>query len=412
MTLDLIEDALRDFGAGRPVVVLDDEGRENEGDLILAGAFATAETIGMMVRHGSGVICVALPGRTLDRLRIPPMIQHNEDPKGTAFTVSVDARHGVSTGISAADRAETIRVLTDPLSRPEDLNRPGHVFPLRGVPGGVLRRPGHTEASLDLAQLAGVSAAGVLCELVNDDGSVMRRPGLEAFARGHGLSIVSIADLIEYRWRSDVLVEQVAQTVLPTIYGDFRAIGYRSTVDGKEIDGIALVMGNCHVSTDVLVRIHSECLTGDVLASVRCDCGEQLGAAMRRIAAEGRGVLIYLRGHEGRGIGLVHKLQAYGLQDGGIDTVNANLELGLPVDARHYGIGAQILRELGVGPVRLLTNNPGKQTALTDLGVAVSAREPLQVPVRPTNLAYLRTKRDRLGHLLTDLDDQPPRSAR
>ncbi|MGW4848113.1 bifunctional 3,4-dihydroxy-2-butanone-4-phosphate synthase/GTP cyclohydrolase II [Nocardia brasiliensis] len=408
MALDPIEDAVEEFGDGRPLVVLDDEHRENEGDLILAGAFATAESIGMMVRHGSGVICVALPGETLDRLRIPPMVRDNEDPKATAFTVSVDARRGVSTGISAADRAETIRVLTDPLSGPEDLNRPGHIFPLRGVPGGVLRRPGHTEASLDFAQLAGVSAVGVLCELVNDDGSVMRRPGLVAFARAHGLSVVSIADLIQYRWRVDTLVERVAYTVLPTRYGDFRAIGYRSSIDGSEIDGIALLMGDPSTVTDALVRIHSECLTGDVLGSVRCDCGEQLDAALRRIAAAGRGVLIYLRGHEGRGIGLVHKLQAYGLQDLGVDTVNANLELGLPVDARHYGIGAQILRELGIGSVRLLTNNPDKQAALTELGVVVSAREPLQVPARPTNFAYLRTKRDRLGHLLSDLDGESP----
>lgn len=401
MTLSSIETAIAEVKAGRAVVVVDDEDRENEGDLIFAAELATPELVAFTVRHTSGYICAPLPESEADRLDLPPQWHTNQDRRGTAYTVTVDAREGVSTGISAADRAHTIRLLADPATRPSDLSRPGHVVPLRAKSGGVLRRPGHTEAAVDLATLAGLRPAGVLCELVNDDGTMMRLPQLKEFAAEHGLAIISIADLIEYRRRTERLVERIAGARLPTEFGVFTAVGYRATNDNTE--HIALVYGDIAEGRDVLVRVHSECLTGDVFASLRCDCGPQLQAALKRVADEGRGVVLYMRGHEGRGIGLLHKLQAYQLQDDGHDTVDANLELGLPADARDYGTGAQILYDLGVRTMRLLTNNPAKRAGLEGYGLAIVGREPLPIRPHPENLRYLQTKRDRMGHLL-DLD--------
>ncbi len=399
--LDTVERAIADLAAGRPVVVVDDEDRENEGDLVLAASKATPALLAFMVRHTSGVVCVPMLGRELDRLKLPPMTYVNEDRKGTAYSVSVDSRDGITTGISAADRAHTIRVLVDSATEPHELTRPGHVFPLRAAEGGVLRRPGHTEAAVDLARLAGLTPAGVIAEIVNDDGSMARLPELRAFVVEHGLALVSIADLITYRRRNESLIERVAETRLPTSYGEFRAVGYRSTVDPAE--HVALVRGNIGDGVDVLVRVHSECLTGDVLGSLRCDCGPQLAAAMRAVSDVGRGVVLYMRGHEGRGIGLMHKLAAYGLQDGGRDTVDANLDLGLPADARDYGLAAQILADLGVRTMRLLTNNPAKRAGLAGYGLEIVERVPLSVHPTPENLRYLRTKRDRMGHELPNL---------
>jgi 3,4-dihydroxy 2-butanone 4-phosphate synthase / GTP cyclohydrolase II len=397
-----IEQAIADIAAGRPVVVVDDADRENEGDLIFAAEMATPELVAFMVRHTSGFICAPLVAEDADRLDLPPMYHVNQDRRGTAYTVTVDARDGVTTGISAADRAHTIRLLAAPGTGPTDLARPGHVVPLRAKPGGVLRRPGHTEAAVDLARLAGLRPAGVLCELVNDDGTMMRLPELSLFAKEHGLALISIADLIAYRRHTERQVERVTQARLPTEFGPFTAYGYRSTVDGAE--QIALVCGDLGDGTDVLVRVHSECLTGDVFGSLRCDCGPQLQAALRRVAQEGRGVVLYLRGHEGRGIGLLAKLQAYSLQDQGSDTVDANLLLGLPADARDYGTGAQVLYDLGVRTMRLLTNNPDKRAGLEGYGLEVIGRVPLPVRPHPENVRYLRTKRDRMGHLLDGLD--------
>jgi 3,4-dihydroxy 2-butanone 4-phosphate synthase/GTP cyclohydrolase II len=337
-----------------------------------------------------------MEGDELDRLGLPPMTRVNEDRKGTAYAVTVDARDVLSTGISAVDRARTIKVLADSATEPHDLTRPGHVVPLRAAPGGVLRRAGHTEAAVDLARLAGLRPAGALCELVNDDGSMMRAPGCRAFADEHGLVMISIADLIAYRRRHEQQVERAAETVVPTPYGDFRALGYRDTLDG--VEHVAFVRGDLGDGVDVLVRVHSECVTGDVFGSLRCDCGPQLHAALRAVADEGRGVVLYMRGHEGRGIGLVHKLQAYQLQDGGADTVDANLELGLPADARDYGTGAQILVDLGIGSMRLLTNNPAKRAGLEGYGLEVLGRVALPVSATTQNLFYLQTKRDRMGH--------------
>lgn len=397
--LDTIDDAIAALAAGEPVIVVDDEDRENEGDLIFAAAKATPEITGFMIRHTSGYICVAMTAEMLDRLHLPPMTAVNEDRKGTAYAVSVDARDVISTGISATDRALTIRVLADSATDASDLTRPGHVMPLRAVAGGVLRRPGHTEATVDLVRFAGFSPAGALCELVNDDGSMMRADQCRTFANTHGLVMVSIADLIRYRRQRESQVERVAEIKLPTSFGDFQAFGYRSVLDNHE--HLALVLGDVGDGEDILVRVHSECLTGDVFGSLRCDCGPQLQAAMRAIADEGRGVVLYVRGHEGRGIGLLHKLQAYQLQEAGRDTVDANLELGLPADARDYGTGAQILADLGVRGMRLLTNNPAKRAGLEGYGIRMTARVPLVVTPNDHNVAYLQTKADRMGHAFT-----------
>ncbi|MGA8256789.1 MAG: bifunctional 3,4-dihydroxy-2-butanone-4-phosphate synthase/GTP cyclohydrolase II [Nocardioides sp.] len=409
--LDTVDQAIADIAAGKAVVVVDDEGRENEGDLIFAASKATPELMAFTIRHSSGVICVPMPGAMLDRLEIPLMTPHNKDAYRTAYTISVDARDGVSTGISAADRAHTARVLADSATEPWEITRPGHVFPLRFREGGVLARRGHTEAAVDLARLAGLTPAGVLVEVVNDDGTMKRAPELRAFADEHGLSMISIEDLVRWRRRNENLVERVAETRLPTRHGDFTAYGYRMSVDNSE--HIALVYGEAGLDSlagpdPVLTRVHSECLTGDVFGSSRCDCGPQLDEAMERIVAEGRGVIVYLRGHEGRGIGLVAKLQAYQLQDGGRDTVDANLDLGLPADARHYGAATQVLKDLKVESVRLLTNNPDKVQNLEDYGVPVAERVPLTPHPNDHNLAYLLTKRDRMGHQLPDLGHEIP----
>ncbi|AEV87336.1 3,4-dihydroxy-2-butanone 4-phosphate synthase [Actinoplanes sp. SE50] len=397
-----IERAIAEIRAGRPVIVVDDEDRENEGDLIFAAEHATPELVAFMVRYTSGYICVAITESDADRLELPPMYHTNQDKKGTAYAVAVDARHGVSTGISAADRARTISLLGAASTEPSDLSRPGHVVPLRAKAGGVLRRPGHTEASIDLAVLAGCTPAGALCEMVNDDGTMQRMPDLEKFAAEHDLVLVTIADLVAYlRERADRKIERVVETVLPTEHGVFTAVGYRTQADNGE--HVALVYGDLSDGEDVLVRVHSECLTGDVFGSRRCDCGPQLDAALERVAAAGRGVVLYMRGHEGRGIGLLHKLQAYQLQDRGFDTVDANLELGLPADARDYGTGAQILCDLGVRSMRLLTNNPAKRAGLEGYGLRVIGREELPVRLHPENVRYLRTKRDRMGHLFEAL---------
>ncbi|MEY9840956.1 bifunctional 3,4-dihydroxy-2-butanone-4-phosphate synthase/GTP cyclohydrolase II [Streptacidiphilus sp. EB103A] len=409
LTLDSVEFAIKEIAAGRPVVVVDDEDRENEGDIVFAASAATPEVMAFTVRYSSGVVCVPMTGDELDRLHLPPMTAVNEDRKGTAYAVSVDARDGVSTGISAADRARTVRLLASAGTGPGDLTRPGHVFPLRAKDGGVLERPGHTEAAVDLARLAGLPPAGGIAEVVNDDGTMARLPELVAFARRHGLAIISIEDLIAYRRRTEArmiegMVTRDSVTALPTVHGAFTALGYRSEPDG--IEHIALVAGGLGADgrlidgEDVLVRVHSECLTGDVFGSQRCDCGPQLNAALDRISAEGRGVLIYLRGHEGRGIGLLPKLRAYQLQEAGRDTVDANLDLGLPADARDYAAAARMLEDLGVRSLRLLTNNPEKHTALEGFGLSVSGRESVAVQAGEHNLRYLTTKRDRMGHEL------------
>jgi 3,4-dihydroxy 2-butanone 4-phosphate synthase/GTP cyclohydrolase II len=399
--LNDVERAIADIAAGKAVIVVDDEDRENEGDLIFAAEHATPELVAFMRRYTSGYICAPLTEEEADRLELPPMFHTNQDRRGTAYAVTVDAREGVSTGISAADRAHTIRLLASAGTQPADLSRPGHVVPLRAKSGGVLRRPGHTEAAIDLAVLAGLRPAGVLCEMVNDDGTMMRLPDLEKFAVEHDLALIGIADLIAYRRRTERQVEKVVETRLPTEHGTFTAVGYRALPDGAE--HVALVVGEIGDGDDVLVRVHSECLTGDVFASVRCDCGPQLDAALERVVAAGRGVVLYMRGHEGRGIGLLHKLQAYQLQDRGLDTVDANLELGLPADARDYGTGAQILYDLGVRSMRLLTNNPAKRAGLEGYGLTVTGREALPVRLHPENVRYLRTKRDRMGHLFEAL---------
>ncbi|MBP2472862.1 3,4-dihydroxy 2-butanone 4-phosphate synthase/GTP cyclohydrolase II [Crossiella equi] len=402
---DTIEAAIADIAAGRPVIVVDDEDRENEGDIIFAAEKATPELIAFTVRYTSGYICVPLPEADCDRLDLPPMYHTNQDARGTAYTVTVDAKHGVSTGISAADRAHTIRLLADAKSVAGDFNRPGHVVPLRAKEGGVLRRPGHTEAAVDLARLAGLRPAGVLCEVVSqkDDGDMARRDELEVFAAEHDLKLISIAGLIAYRRRFEKQVQRVAEARIPTAHGEFRAIGYDSLLDG--IEHVALVTGELGDGEDVLVRVHSECLTGDVFGSLRCDCGPQLDAALAAVAEEGRGVVLYMRGHEGRGIGLMHKLQAYQLQDAGADTVDANLALGQPADARDYGTGAQILSDLGVRSMRLLTNNPAKRVGLEGYGLSVLDRVAMPIRPNPENLRYLRTKRDRMGHELSDLEN-------
>ena len=394
--LDSIEDAILAIRDGKQVVVVDDEDRENEGDLIFAGAKSTPEAIGFMNRYTSGVICVPMEGQALDRLGLPPMTHINEDRKGTAYSVSVDARDGIETGISAADRSRTIRVLCDSATEPFELTRPGHVFPLRAMPGGVLRRPGHTEAAVDLARLAGLTPAGVIAEVVHDDGSMMRAPALREFADTHGLLMISIADLIAYRRKNESQIELVATAQLPTEFGVFDICGYQGILDG--LDHVAMRIGEIGDGHDVLVRVHSECLTGDALGSLRCDCGPQLKAAMRAVAQEGRGIVLYMRGHEGRGIGLLHKLRAYALQDTGSDTLQANLELGLPADSRDYGTGAQILVDMGVKSMRLLTNNPTKRAGLEGYGLTITEQVAIEIEPNDFNMAYLTAKRDAMGH--------------
>ncbi|MEU9205975.1 bifunctional 3,4-dihydroxy-2-butanone-4-phosphate synthase/GTP cyclohydrolase II [Streptomyces sp. NPDC048332] len=404
LSLDPVAQAIRDIAAGRPVVVVDDEDRENEGDLVIAAEKATPEIVAFMMSECRGLICAPMENDELERLELPQMVTHNTESMKTAFTVSVDASaaHGVSTGISAADRAATLRLLAGGTAGPGDFVRPGHVFPLRARSGGVLVRNGHTEAAVDLARLAGLRPAGAIVEIAGEDGVMLRLPQLVPFARKHGLTIISIEDLIAYRRTSEPTVRREAEVRLPTDFGAFTAFGYRSTVDG--VEHVALVHGDIGTGEDVLVRVHSECLTGDIFRSQRCDCGPQLQASMRRITEEGRGVVVYLRGHEGRGIGLLSKLRAYELQERGIDTLDANLELGLPADARDYAAGAQILKDLGVHSLRLMTNNPEKTAAVLRYGLAVTGREPMPVQAGEHNLRYLRTKRDRMGHDLPWLD--------
>jgi 3,4-dihydroxy 2-butanone 4-phosphate synthase/GTP cyclohydrolase II len=401
--LAAIEDAVAAIARGEIVVVVDDEDRENEGDLIMAAEFATPEKIAFFVKHTSGVICMPLTPERCDDLDLPLMVSHNTESHRTAFTVSVDFRHGTTTGISAADRARTIQALIEPGTGPGDLARPGHIFPLRYREGGVLNRAGHTEAAVDLARMAGLYPAGVLCEIVNEDGTMARVPDLEVFCDKHDLLMISIADLIRYRRQSEKLVRRVAEARIPTDWGDFSCYAYESLLDGET--HLAFVKGAVQGQDDVLVRVHSECLTGDVFGSLRCDCGTQLQSAMQKIDDEGLGVIVYLRGHEGRGIGIGHKLRAYGLQDKGRDTVDANLDLGLPVDSREYGIGAQILVDLGITTMRLMSNNPTKRGGLEGFGLEVVGRVPLETKPNPENINYLRTKRERMGHLLEGLDD-------
>ncbi|EMF21175.1 bifunctional 3,4-dihydroxy-2-butanone 4-phosphate synthase/GTP cyclohydrolase II protein [Streptomyces gancidicus BKS 13-15] len=404
LRLDPVEQAIADIAAGRPVVVVDDENRENEGDLIVAAEKVTEEIVAFMMTECRGMICAPMTGEELDRLGIPQMVAQNTESMRTAFTVTVDASaaHGVTTGISASDRATTLRLLAGGTAGPDDFVRPGHIFPLRARPGGVLERDGHTEAAVDLARLAGLRPAGAIVEIAGEDGRMLRLPELVPFARKHGLSIISIEDLIAYRRGSEPTVRREAEVRLPTAHGTFTAYGFRSTADG--VEHVALVHGDLGDGADVLVRMHSECLTGDVFGSQRCDCGPQLDASLDRIQQEGRGVVVYLRGHEGRGIGLMSKLRAYELQERGRDTLDANLELGLPADARDYAAGAQILADLGVRNVRLMTNNPDKSDALARHGIDVLRREPMPVTASEHNLRYLRTKRDRMGHDLPWLD--------
>ena len=404
--LDSVERAIADIAAGKAVVVVDDEDRENEGDIIFAAELATPELVAFTVRYSSGYICAPLTGADCDRLGLPPMVARNEDVRGTAYTVTVDAATG-STGISASDRAYTIQRLAAANSEAAEFTRPGHVVPLRAMQGGVLTRAGHTEAAVDLARLAGLRPAGVLCEVVSEEDptGMARTPELRRFCDEHGLALISIEQLIEYRRRHEHLVERVVETRMPTDFGEFRAVGYRSLVDG--VEHVALVVGDpaSDDGSDVLVRVHSECLTGDVFGSRRCDCGQQLHKSMEIVQAAGRGVVLYMRGHEGRGIGLMHKLEAYHLQDEGADTVDANLALGLPADAREYGTGAQILRDLGVRSMALLTNNPTKRAGLGGYGLEMSRRVPVPVEVNADNVRYLTTKQQRMGHDLPWLSD-------
>ncbi len=412
MRFDSIERAVADIAAGKAVVVVDDEDRENEGDLIFAAEKVTPELMAFMIRHSSGYVCVPMTGEDCDRLGLPPMFARNQDRLGTAYTVTVDAREGVTTGISATDRARTVALLADPATGAPDLSRPGHVVPLRARDGGVLRRPGHTEAAVDLARLAGLRPAGVICEIVSErePGEMARIAELREFADAHDLALISIADLVLWRRKHEKHITEVGSETMHTVHGDFRAVTYASDYDAAE--HVALVRGDVGDGEDLLVRVHSECLTGDVFDSLRCDCGPQLDKAMEMVAAEGRGIVLYMRGHEGRGIGLMHKLQAYQLQDDGRDTVDANLDLGLPADARDYGLGAQILVDLGVRSMRLLSNNPAKRVGLDGYGLTITERVSMPVRANAENVDYLRTKRDRMGHDLSGLDDFDAAEAR
>jgi 3,4-dihydroxy 2-butanone 4-phosphate synthase / GTP cyclohydrolase II len=404
MALGDIESAIAAIGRGEIIIVVDDEDRENEGDLIMAAEFVTPEKIAFFVKHTSGLICAPITDERADELDLPLMVATNTESHNTAFTVTIDYRYGTKTGISAVDRARTIRALIEPQTKAADFNRPGHIHVLRAREGGVLKRAGHTEASIDLARLAGLHPAGVLCELVTADGLGMaQRPELERFAAEHGLMIISIADLIRYRRQNEKLVRRIAEARIPTPYGEFCCYAYENVLNGDQ--HIAFVRGAVAGEENVLVRVHSECLTGDVFNSLKCDCGSQLEASMRRIAAEGQGVVVYLRGHEGRGIGIAHKLQAYALQDDGLDTVDANVALGLPVDSREYGIGAQILVDLGVTTMRYMTNNPAKYRGLEGFGLRMVERIPLETVPNPENIRYLRAKKERMGHLLEGLGE-------
>jgi len=403
-----IEDVIAAIGRGEMIVMVDDEDRENEGDLIMAAQFATPEKINFIVRHTSGVVVAPLSGERCDDLRLPLMVEHNTESHRTAFTVSVDLIDGTTTGISAADRAATLRALADPQAGFAAFARPGHIFPLRAREGGVLKRAGHTEAAVDLARMAGLEPAGVICEITNHDGTMSRLPQLIEFAKEHGLLLSSIAELIKYRRRHEKLVSRIGQAQVPTEWGSFTCTAYRSQID--DIEHLSFSIGDIDDGEPVLVRVHSECLTGDVFGSRRCDCGPQLDSAMRLIGETGRGVVVYLRGHEGRGIGIGHKIRAYSLQDKGLDTVDANTELGLPIDSREYGIGAQIIADLGVTKLRLMTNNPSKYGGLAGYGLEVVDRVALDTHATPENIKYLETKRDRMGHLL-DLPSSTPNGA-
>jgi 3,4-dihydroxy 2-butanone 4-phosphate synthase/GTP cyclohydrolase II len=403
MPFSTIEDAITAITDGELVIVVDDANRENEGDLIIAAEKVTPEAMAFMIRHTSGVVCMPLEGWRLDELQLPMMVAENTTAYRTAFTVSVDAKRGTTTGISAGDRATTVHTLIDRASTPDDLARPGHIFPLRYRDGGVLKRAGHTEAAVDLARLADLYPAGVLAEVVNDDGTMARLPELERFAATHGLKLISIADLIRYRRHREKLVRRISEARIPTKYGEFTAYVFESLLDGTE--HMAFVRGEVAGKPNVLVRVHSECLTGDVFGSIRCDCGIQLDLALERVAVEDQGVIVYLRGHEGRGIGLGHKLRAYTLQDQGRDTVEANVELGFPIDSREYGIGSQILVDLGITTMRLMTNNPAKYGGLEGYGLEIAERVPLRSHPTDENIAYLRAKQEKMGHLL-EIEDE------
>ena len=400
-----IPQAIEDIRDGKIVLVVDDADRENEGDFIMAADFATPEAVNFMVTHGRGIVCLPCAAWRLDELGIPQMVTDTTGGHEAAFTVSIDYRQGTTTGTSANDRAITAKAITNTEVTPRDFQKPGHVFPLRAKDGGVLRRAGHTEAAVDLATMAGLFPAGVICEVMNEDGTMARMPELIRVAREHGLKLISIADLIDHRRRREVLVSKVAEATIPTPYGEFRSYAYESLVDGRT--HIALVLGEMGDGIGVLTRVHSECLTGDVFGSLRCDCGEQLESALAQVGEQGRGVILYVRGHEGRAIGLTHKLRAYELQDQGRDTVEANLELGFPADQREYGIGAQILVDLGVKTMRLLTNNPDKRAGLEGYGLSIEERIPLQIEHTAQNIGYLRTKQEKMGHLLDMTKAEP-----